>query len=254
MTVTWERPPIATSPISVILPAFQAEKHLAAVLPALVQQLEDGKREYEVILINDGSTDGTRAIADEWAGKNASIKCLHHESPQGYGVALRAGLAAARHPLLFTMPADGAYRAQDLPRMLEVIDQVDVVCGCRQGRPWLKTQWHGWLAFLGFGLWLKDVGCPVRLYRKSIFPRIPVQSKGRFADVEILAKANFLNCLLTEVEVGWQPAETPLPRGAVLADALRVFTRPDFGPPQLPTTEPPAPPPQDAPAPAPTTS
>jgi hypothetical protein len=136
--------------------------------------------------------------------------------------------------------------------MLEVIDQVDIVCGYRQGRPWLSTQWRGWLAFLGFGLWLKDAGCPVRLYRKSIFPRIPIQSKGRFADVEILAKANFLNCLLTEVEISWQPAERPIPRGPVFGDALRVFTRPDFGPPQLPAAEPAASSPPDAPTPTPT--
>jgi dolichol-phosphate mannosyltransferase len=243
MTANWERAPIATSPISAVVPAYQAEKHLAAGVQALVSQLDALQRAYEVLIVDDGSTDGTRGVAREWADKNSAVRCLNHDTPQGYGAALRTGLAAAQHPLIFTMPADSAYRAEDLPRMLDLVDQVDLVCGYRRGRPWLSTQWHGWLAFLGFGLWLKDVGCPVRLYRKSIFPRIPIQSRSRFADVEILAKANFLTCLFIEAEVSWHPVEPPghWAGPSVLADALRLFAKPDFGPPQLePLPGPPA--------------
>jgi hypothetical protein len=155
---------------------------------------------------------------------------LWHDKPQGYGAALRTGLAAARYPLLFTMPAKGEYQPEELSRLLAVVDQADSVCGYRCPRPWFRAQWQGWGAFLGFGLWVKDVACHFRLYRRSIFAHIPVQSSSCFADIEILAKANFLTCLFAEVEVTWKPAVQPAPRGPVWADAWRLFRNPEFGP------------------------
>src|SRR2546422_989826 len=80
------------------------------------------------------------------------------------------------------------------------IDSVDIVCGVRRGVDTggkLGRWWRHFAspAFLLFGLWLRDPASPARLYRRSIFERIPIQSNGWFAQVEILAKANFLGCL-----------------------------------------------------------
>ena len=103
----------------------------------------------------------------------------------------------------------------------------------RPGLPWLKTAWQRlWRRWL-FGLRFRDASCPVRLYRRSIFPRILIQSKGAFADIEILAKANFLGCLFTEVDVSWSPAAGAAQPASVAGDFRRVFNRTDFGPPKL---------------------
>jgi hypothetical protein len=161
------------------------------------------------------------------------VRLITPEKP-GRGAALKAGLSATTHPLIFTMPATGEYQASDLSKMLEGIDQVDVVVGWRKARCVRRRTWEAFWAYLlfGSGLWLKDVTCPVRLYRRSIFPRIPIQSAGPFADVEILAKANFLSCLFIEVEIAWQPpASAPASDGtSYFGDLWRVFERPDFGP------------------------
>ncbi len=97
------------------------------------------------------------------------------------------------------------------------------------------------MARLLFGVPYRDPGCPFRLFRRDIFARIPLQSKGPFVHVEIVAKANFLGCLLgEEVPLGEtaRPVSTEeshsTTRG-ILADAWTVFHYPDFGPAVLTT-------------------
>ena len=86
-----------------------------------------------------------------------------------------------------------------------------------------------------FGVRLSDVACPFRLCRRSVFERMPIQANGPFAHVEMLAKANFLACLMTEAPLKHHPppgddlvgpAQTAK---AAWAEAFRVFKRPDFG-------------------------
>src|SRR5262249_45707752 len=103
--------------------------------------------------------------------------------------------------------------------------------------------WDGWAAHvrarLCFGLRVHDVSCPFRLYRREIFGRIPIQSDGRFAQVEVLAKANFLGRVMAETPVRYQPPAAPpaqdeAARRQARADFRRVFFHPDFGPVILP--------------------
>jgi len=93
-----------------------------------------------------------------------------------------------------------------------------------------------------FGVRLRDAACPFKLMRREVLARAPIQSDGDFAHVELLAKINFAVCWGDEVPLPIKPSVGPLPRGwlrQVLRDARRVFSRPDFGPPQLPETPPP---------------
>ena len=89
-----------------------------------------------------------------------------------------------------------------------------------------------------FGLRLQDVDCSFKLFRRSIFARIPIQSDGAFVHAEIMAKANFLGCLIGEVAVRYTPQETlhldDAARRQRRREALVLFRQPDFGPPQAP--------------------
>ena len=85
---------------------------------------------------------------------------------------------------------------------------------------------------------LHDVGCVFVLARRSIFARIPIQSRGPFAHTEILAKANFLGCYFGDVAVAYRPGEAAPAGGGWWADARRVIAQPDFGPAQLPEPAP----------------
>jgi hypothetical protein len=91
-----------------------------------------------------------------------------------------------------------------------------------------------------FGVGLKDPGCSFKLFRRALFRRIPVQSDGPFVHTEVVAKANFLGCLMSEAPVAYQPPAAtesqpaPAPLRQWLAEAYRVFSHPNFGPAVLP--------------------
>ena len=246
----FERPPIAQAPLSIVLPACNVEADLGKVLDPWIAYLETLGRDYEVFVVHDGSTDRTAELAGVLEGKYPRFRYLSHAHPPGIGAALRTGLEAAQFPLFCYAECSSAYDPADLARLLEAIDKVDLVSGYRvwqSARPprfWRRYAYRSFLRFV-YGLRLVDVDCAFKLFRRSIFARIPIQSKGSFVHAEILAKANFLGCLMTEAPVRYEPTprspSDPPFTAAWRADARRVFFYPDFGPPVLP--EAPQPPP-----------
>jgi glycosyltransferase involved in cell wall biosynthesis len=258
-----ELPPIAMAPISVVLPAHNAEADVEDAVRGWVTYLDGLARPYHIYLVDDGSADRTAERAEVLADRHSRLQVLRHPSHRGFGAALRTALEAARDPLLVYCPCDRQYQPSDLKLLLKEIDRVDLVNGGRSGTPmpsWLRVVghiyrgvvrlllgipleplpiWRGWKADVGarliqllFGVRLGDPGSAFKLFRRSIFPRIPIQSDGAFVHVEVLAKANFLGCLMTEVPVAHRPAGSePQP---IWADARSVFSHPDFGPAVLP--------------------
>jgi glycosyltransferase involved in cell wall biosynthesis len=262
-----ERPPIATQPISLILVAHNAAADLEVVLAAWHAVLDPLGRPCEIILVDDGSTDDTPTLADLLAGQHPQLHVIHHPTRQGFGAALRSGLAKAQHALLTYTTCDKQYHPGELLRLLDLIDKVDLVTGYRLwlrvppvlralgrvyrlfirvlfGIPleplpcWLgdKGQIKRWLARWIFGVRVHDVECAFRLFRRAIFERIPIQSSGPFAQVEILAKANFLGCWMAEAPVSYNPPAGPPAWGSLIggetwwSEARRLFGEPDFGP------------------------
>jgi glycosyltransferase involved in cell wall biosynthesis len=276
--------PIASEPLSVVLLALNQASHLEAVLSNWVTFLNGLDRDYEVLVVEDGSTEGTGERARELASKYRRVQVLRLTEGRGEGAALRAALAVARHPLLFYTLCDPRYQPSDLGRLLRKradpnkpdleIDQVHIMTAARGGPmpwPWRLTGlcwrifcrllftetperlsgWLGWrwqairmVVRVLFGVRYHDVFCPFRLHRRAVFDRIPLQSDGPFVHVEILAKANYLGQIMGEevpLEPGHYPPLSSKPSreslGQMLADARRVFLRPDFGPVRVQSTE-----------------
>jgi hypothetical protein len=270
-----ELPPIANEALSVVLLAADAAPHLERVVGDWVTHLNGMGREYEILLVDDGSEDGTVKLTTGLTDRYRRVKVLRLPSRQGEGAALRTGLVAARYPLVFYTRCDPRYQPADLRKLLGEIDKVHLVGGYRAGRPvpafWRvvggfgrllgrvvlshSTQplpgWLGWrrhaahyLARVVFGVHNQDVGCPYRLLRREILARMPLQSKGPFVHVEMLAKATFLERYVGEdVLLGDRTRPFPLEesdagKDGVFADAMRVFQHPDFGPPAQKASEP----------------
>src|SRR5262249_34149767 len=135
MPDTPERAPISQAPLSAILLAFNAGPDLEPVVSAWDAYLADMSRPYEILLVNDGSTDDTAARADHLAAAKPHLRVLHHERHCGVGAALRTGIREAGHPLVLTVPSDRQFQPPDLYRIFEAIDQVDLVVGYRVGLP-----------------------------------------------------------------------------------------------------------------------
>jgi glycosyltransferase involved in cell wall biosynthesis len=236
-----ELPPIQSEPISALLPIYNDRATLQPTLEAWISVLNSLNRDYEIILVDDASTDGSLDLAQTLAEKNPRVRPMRHEAHAGFGACLRTGLELARFPLLLISTCDGCYQPADLTRFLKWIDKVHLVAGYRSidskryKRNWTERLYH-WIIRIIFGLRLKDPECWFLLARRSIFSRIPIQSSGPFAFTELLAKANFLGCLMSEVSVAYHPMPEVLDKwsNSTLREKLAgfgpVFSHPDFGP------------------------
>lgn len=242
-----ERPPIAAAPLSVILTWPRAEAERDQALSDWVTYLNGLGQEYEILLVNETPD----RPAEEEAAKYARVQALSPYGGAGFGAALRTGVQHARHPLLFYARCDLHYKPADLKQLLKWIDRVDLAAGQRVFPAGFRRPFRAWAFRFAYrfvsGVRLRDAECLFVLARRSIFSRLVIQSDSVFAHAEVIAKANFLGCLLTEVPVAYRP-RSPADAGdlsadlrAIRRDAKRVYDDPEFGPP-------PAEPPPEQPA------
>ena len=181
--------------ISTFFPALNEEGSIAKLTEDLLKILNLNFEYHEVIIINDGSTDQTRRIADELLSKhNGHVRVIHHEQSRGYGYALRAGFEAARYDLIFFTDGDYQFDVNDLSKALSLIGENDIVVGYRKNRQDPKyrlflSKGYNFLIRLLFGLKLKDIDCSFKLFKKQAFRKISVESEGYFIDTEIMVKA-----------------------------------------------------------------
>lgn len=239
------KPSIAQAPISMILPVRDRGALLERAVAAWAKALRQREQPFELIVVDDGSRDDTAQRAESWLGSYPEVIFLRHEQPQGFGAAIRTAWAQAHHPLIFITSLDYPYTTSDLGKLLDRIDDCDLVSGFRAAvRPpgWYvayrrvtdlllrvligfsRERLPGWLGFRVhlynrlmrtiLGVQLDDAESAYKLLRREVLECFPIQSDGIFALTEIAAKANFVMQWLDEVPIGAQ--------GGVPAEALRI--------------------------------
>lgn len=159
--------------VSVVIPAFNEADHVAGQVTAVDEVLRTTGWDYEIIVVDDGSTDGTAAAA-----ASAGVRVIRTRRNRGYGAALKRGIAAASFDWILITDADGTYPAAEIPTLLERGAQADMVVGARTGanvniplvrRPakWFLRRLAGYLA----GQQLPDLNSGLRLIRKDLIER-----------------------------------------------------------------------------------
>jgi glycosyltransferase involved in cell wall biosynthesis len=155
--------------VTVIIPAYNEVEGLAAVLPPLQRSLETDGIPHEIIIVNDGSTDGTETFA-----ATQGLRVLTHVKNRGYGAALKTGILAASHERLVTIDADGTYPPEAIPALLNELDHAEMVVGARRisrwTGPWSRkmARWAlGALANYLAGLRIPDVNSGLRTFQKT---------------------------------------------------------------------------------------
>ncbi|MDQ3684270.1 MAG: glycosyltransferase family 2 protein [Acidobacteriota bacterium] len=104
---------LSNNSISVFFPAFNDEGTIESLVTDALAVLPGLTHDFEVLVVNDGSTDRTPAVLDELERTRPHVRVIHHESNQGYGAALRTGFGHARKDLIFYTDGDGQYDARD---------------------------------------------------------------------------------------------------------------------------------------------
>ena len=123
--------------LSVVIPAFNEEQNVVPVLEETVRALsaEPEMGSFEIIVVNDGSRDGTGARADEYAAQRPQIRVLHHPENRGIGAALKTGYAAARGQWVVATCADGEVPVSDVVELMKLTPDADLVVSARQRQP-----------------------------------------------------------------------------------------------------------------------
>lgn len=120
-----------TPQLSIVLPAYNEQQNIAGVLLPLLTIVES--RNWELLVINDGSTDCTREILMEFEAQHTSLRVISHPTNRGYGAALKTGIRYCRAPLVATMDSDGQHGVEELLSLLTDAEQYQMVVGARTG-------------------------------------------------------------------------------------------------------------------------
>ncbi len=219
--------------LSLFFPCHNESENLDALVSDALAALPGLARRYEVILVDDGSTDETPAVAARLiAAHQEVVRVVRHNVNRGYGGALRSGFAAARYPWIAFTDGDRQFRVADLARLLEqASSQETVVAGYRIQRadPPLRTLYAGLyrLANLAlFGLSMRDVDCAMKLFPREALRGVTVQSSGAFFSAELMIRLKARGVRVVEVGVPHFPRVAGLASGArlsVIATAIRDF-------------------------------
>ena len=189
-------------------PAYNDAPSLPGLLERAFAVLRTSVDQFEVIVINDGSTDGTaRVLADLEALYAPALRVITHPENRGYGGALRSGFAAARFDFVFYTDGDGQYDVRELPKLLaEVRPGVGLVNGFKLERNdpwhrvWIGNVYNAFARFL-FRIRIRDIDCDFRLIRRDLLESVSLRSTSGTICVELVRKLELTGCSVVEVGV-----------------------------------------------------
>src|ERR1044072_1646980 len=198
--------------ISAVLPALNEEENIETATLRLAEVLGSlSLKDWEVVIVDDGSTDRTGEIADRLAAEApAHIRVFHHSPNLGYAEALKTGFTSARHQLIFYTDSDNQFDVREIKNLLPLIEDADIVNGFRICRfdplTRLVVSWvFNLIVRIMFRINVRDVDCAFKLFRREVFDRVTIESKKFFVDAEVLAKAKYYGFRMVEIGVRHYP-------------------------------------------------
>jgi len=209
--------------LSIIIPAYNEEANVFPLFEETTTALRDYPYPYEIIFIDDGSTDRTPHVLHDICQRDSRVKCAIFRNNFGQTAALSAGFDLAQGDLIISMDGDRQNNPADIPLLLHVLNEDhDLVCGWRKKRKdaflarklpsMIANRLIAWVT----GVFIHDYGCTLKAYKKEIIKNIKLYGEmHRF----IPAYASWLGAKVTEVEVNHRPRTA----GTSKYSILRIF-------------------------------
>lgn len=192
-------------PLSIFIPFYNEEEAIRQVVEDSLSYLDSLNREYELILVDDGSNDRTTNIIHELEEENPNIEKALHNQNRGYGNALKTGFQQASNPLIAYMDGDGQFDIRDLDKLLPQIENYDLVAGVREERKDASSR-----IFIGegftnliqkiFGIDYSDIDCGLKVVRKEVIETVDLKT-DRTVDAELLIKSDINGFSIKQVGV-----------------------------------------------------
>jgi glycosyltransferase involved in cell wall biosynthesis len=216
--------------ISAFFPAYNEEKNIEKTILKANDILKKITKNYEILIINDGSTDKTKKIIEKLSKKNNKIKIIAHEKNKGYGASLISGFYNCKYEWIAFTDSDGQFDFSEITKFISTQKKTgaDLVIGYYKKRrvPFLRklntTLWSLLIKTL-FKLKVKDLDCAFKLIRKEVIDSIPKleSQRGAFISTELLVKTK--NFKIIEIPVTHYPSINSQSTGATPKVIIESF-------------------------------
>lgn len=198
--------------ISIVLPALNEEDNLEKLINEVIDYFDNRHIPYEIIVVNDGSTDKTGEIAHRLSTTCNNLSVIDHAENEGYGKSLKDGFRASKYKHLFFTDADKQFSISNLDKFLPFMEEgkVDMVIGYRMDRKdsplrkFLAYCFNGMVRML-FSIKYKDIDCAFKLFKKGDFEPLAVKSDDFLFNAELLAKAQIKKMEIVQLGVEHYP-------------------------------------------------
>jgi glycosyltransferase involved in cell wall biosynthesis len=208
-------------------PAYNEEGNLAPMVAKALEVLPGFVPQFDIVIVDDGSGDGTEAEARALEAKHPEVRYVRHAVNRGYGEALRSGFKASRGEVAFYTDGDQQFDLAELRQAWPVLAGADVVAGYRIKRAdpphRLFIAWtYNHLIRVLFSLRMHDVDCAFKLVRREVIKAVEPTSGGAFFSAEFLLRAQHQGFRVVEVGVHHYPRTVGKPKGATPRVILRT--------------------------------
>ncbi len=214
--------------LSIVLPAFNEAANIESAVAEATAVAARLTEEHEVIVVDDGSSDGTAGLVEALGAEDPRVRLVSHEVNQGYGEALRTGFLSARFDHVFFTDADLQFDMEELERFLPYAGTVDVVAGYRVNRQdplQRRMNAYAWnfLVRVLFYVPVRDIDCAFKLFSRHALSQVDVRSVGAMVNTELMVRLGRRGASIVEVGVHHRPRRAGQARGASLRVILTAF-------------------------------
>ncbi|MBD3380096.1 MAG: glycosyltransferase [Candidatus Omnitrophica bacterium] len=214
--------------LSVFFPAYNEEGNIKDTVSKALSFLPDISETFEVIIVNDGSIDGTPRVAGELAAEFPQVRLVNHDHNRGYGAAVRTGFSESRYGYIFFTDGDGQFDIRELRDFLPLISECDIVAGYRIRRndPFyrlINAKAYNLLVRLLFGLKVRDIDCAFKIIRKKVVDSLELKSESQFVSAEFLVKARKKGFTIKQKGAHHFPRKEGAPTGNSISAIVNSF-------------------------------
>jgi glycosyltransferase involved in cell wall biosynthesis len=214
--------------LSIVLPCYDEEPNVVAAVADADAAGQRFAAEHEIIVVDDGSRDHTRAIAESIARVNHRVRVVAHERNRGYGAAVRSGITASRSDWVLLTDADLQFDLSELRFFLPMAADNDLVAGYRIDRAdpvARRLAAHAWnrLVRLTFRVGVRDVDCAFKLVRGSAVRALDLESDGAMISTELVTRGRLAGWRTAELGVHHRPRPAGEPTGGDIRVVMLAF-------------------------------
>jgi glycosyltransferase involved in cell wall biosynthesis len=214
--------------VSIVVPAFNEQHTIRPVLTEIVNAMDRFDGGWEIIVVDDASTDQTAPIVTDFSSTNNRVRLITHQNNQGSGGAIRTGLRTSSMTLVIYAPADGQFDPTEIPSYVDAAKNADIVLGIRSSRSDYtlrrKIQSAVYLGLVNtvFRQRYQDVNW-VHLWRRVLVSAITPRSRGVFFLQEILCEAKKDNLRIVEIPSTYRPRKGGSAKGGSTKTVLATL-------------------------------